>query len=263
MKKISVENLLNWAFTQELGKVGVMADMGHGFSLAWSGMAEVAALGTIVDRSPNAFGVIPSFVYEGEPHRDAIEAGEAVRRLAEHGFDIADGWNPMTDWTDEYGLIADEVARIADEQRGRSDYLSGQHVVSLVITSAILGRGPDWRAKEPKPVVQMNKGKPVWFVKRKAKDSLGKAYEYEDNGFDRRRQRPLKGAYRKWRLDGSIRGDVLSRLDWQIWRSALEQIHAWLSDKSRLSAHELLPFVPRRQPWGIVKKADISAQDIE
>ncbi|MEI2299325.1 hypothetical protein [Ensifer sp. MJa1] len=263
MKKISVEDLLSWAFTQELGKVGVMADVGQGFSAAWMGMAEVASLGTIVDRSPNAFGVIPNFVYEGDPHPDAIIAGRAVHRLADHGFDIANGWNPMADWADEHGLIAEEVARLAEEQRGRSDRLSGQHVVSLVVSAAVLKRGPDWRADAPKAVMLMNKGKPAWFVKRTAKDSLGNAYEYEDNGFDQRRQRPKKGAYRKWRLDRSIRGDVLSRLDWQLWQSALEQIHAWLSFKNRLSTYELLPFFPRRQPWTISKNAPFSAQVIE
>lgn len=263
MKKISVENLLTWAFTQELGKVGVLADVGQGYSAAWSGMAEVAVLGTIIDRSPNAFGVVPNFVYEGEPHPDAIVVGRAVHRLADLGFDIANGWNPMTDWKDETGLIAEEVERLATEQRGRSDRLSGQHVVSLVISVAVLQRGPDWHADEPKAVQLTSNGKPAWFVRRKAKDSLGKIYEFEDNGFDQRRQRPLKGAYRKWRLDRSIRGDVLSRLDWQLWQSALEQIHAWLSAKWRLSGHELLPFVPSRQPWGVLRKADLSAQAIE
>jgi hypothetical protein len=263
MKKISVEDLLTWAFTQELGKAGVMADIGQGYSAAWMGMAEVAALGTIVDRSPNAFGVIPSFVYEGDPHPDAVSAGNAVHRLADHGFDIANGWNPMTDWADEHGLIAEEVARLAEEQRGRSDHLSGKHVVSLTISAAVLKRGPDWRADAAKAVMLTSKGKPVWFVKRTAKDSLGNAYYYEDNGFDARRQRPKKGAYRKWRLDRSIRGDVLSRLDWQLWQSALEEVHAWLSFKNRLSTYELLPFFPRRQPWNISKSAPFSAQAIE
>lgn len=249
MKKISIEALLTWAFTQELGKVGAAADVGTGFSLAWSGMAEVAALGTIVDRTPNVYGAIPSFVYEGEPHPDALVVGDAVRRLDEHGFEIAKGWNPVADWSDDHGLIAAEVARIAEEQRRRTDRLSGPHVVSLVISSAVLKRGPSWQADQPEAVMVSSMGKPAWFVMRKAKDSLGRIYEFEDNGFDKRRQRPVKGAYRKWRLKRSIRGDVLSRLDWQLWQSALKVLHGRLSRPMRLSEHELLPFRPVRQPW--------------
>lgn len=263
MKNISVEALLTWAFTQELGKVGAAADVGTGFSLAWSGMAEVAALGTIVDRSPNVYGAIPSFVYEGEPHPDAIVVGQAVRDLDKHGFDIATGWNPVRGWSDEQGLIAAEVERIADEQRRRTDRLSGRHIVSLVVSSAVLKRGPCWQAEAPEAAMLTNNGKPAWFVKRKAKDSLGRSYEFEDNGFDQRRQRPVNGAYRKWRLNRSIRGDVLSRLDWQLWQSALGVLHASLSVPCRLSAHELLPFRPVRQPWIGMKSAAESQQVID
>lgn len=250
MKKISIEALLTWAFTQELGKVGASGTYaGPGYSVAWSGFVEMAALGTMVDRSPNLYGAIPSFVYEGEPHRDAVVVGDAVRALANEGFEIADGWNPVPEWADERGLIAAAVEKVTAEQRDRSDRLSGRHILSLVISSAVLGRGPSWQAEQPKVVMVEHRGKPAWFVMRKAKDRTGKTYHYEDNGFDQRRQRPVKGAYRKWSLDRSVRGDILSRLDWQLWQSCLELLHLRLSAPKRLAEHALLPFRPIRAPW--------------
>lgn len=260
MKKITIEALLTWAFTRELCKVGGPDIATTGYSFAWSNLVEFAALGTMVDRSLNLYGVIPGFINEGEPHLDAVVVGEAVRGLANEGFEIADGWNPVPEWQDDHGLIAAAVEKLAAEQRDRSDRLSGRHIVSMVISSAVLGRGPSWEAEEPKTVMVTHMGKPAWFVVRKTKDRTGKIYEYEDNGFDQRRQRPLKGAYRKWRLDRSIRSDVLSRLDWQLWQSALELLHRRLSAPKRLSEHELLPFRPIRAPWksafGIAQTAE-------
>lgn len=253
MKKTTIEALLTWAFTQELGKVGAGGTYaGPGYSVAWSGLVEMAALGTMVDRSPNVYGAIPSYVYEGEPRPDAVVVGDAVRALAHEGFEIADGWDPVAEWTDERGLIAEAVAKVAAEQRNRPDRLSGRHILSLIISSAVLGRGPSWQAEPPKVVMVEHRGKPAWFVMRKAKDRTGKVHQYEDNGFDQRRQRPVKGAYRKWALDRSIRGDILSRLDWQLWQSALELLHRRLSAPKQLEEHQLLPFRPIRAPWKTV-----------
>lgn len=249
MKKTTIEALLTWAFTVELVKVGSASERSLSYSLPPSGLATVAKYGTTIDRSPNLYGAIPSGIYEGEPHADAIVVGDAVRVLATEGFEIADGWNPVAEWADEHGLIAAAVETLATEQRDRSDRLSGRHIVSMVITAAILGQGPSWQAEEPKTAMVTHMGKPAWFVMRKMKDRTGKIYQYEDNGFDQRRQRPVKGAYRKYRLDRSIRGDILSRLDWQLWQSALELLHQRLSAPKQLAEHELLPFRAVRAPW--------------
>jgi len=249
MKKSTIEQLLTWAFVHELPKVGA----GNGGTLvagsSWNAIVEVAALGTMIDRTPNHYGAIPGYVYEGEPAADAVLVGDAVRALAQReGFEIAAGWHPFPEWQDPHGLVRAEVERVADEQRCRSDRLNGRHVVNLVISAAMLGRGPSWEAKEPTSRMKLGaKGKPIWFIDRKSKDSLGRTYIYQDNGYDQKRHRPLKGAYRQWTLSRSIRGDILTRLDWQLWQSALEVLHESLRD--RLGAHQLYAFAPDRHPW--------------
>lgn len=254
MKKITIEGLLTWAFTQELCKAG--SSVGTlGYSMAWSGMAEYAALGTIVDRSPNAYGVVPGFVYEGEPHPSALIVGNAVRALADlDGFEVGDGWNPFPDWIDPQGMVADEVARTIADLSIRSDRMNGRHVVNLVISSAILKRGPDWAAKEPRtmPIIGEN-GRPLWFVMRSAKDRTGKSYSFEDNGYDPIKKRPRKGAFRKYRLEHSVRGAILSRLDWQLWQSALETLHESLSCLPEFAGMPM--FAPDRYPWKREKSA--------
>lgn len=249
MKKMSIEALLTWAFTQELPKLG--AGGGGSFMAAsnFSFISEVAVLGTIIDRSPNHFGVIPGYLYEGDPSSDALAVGNAVNELADRGgLEIDAGWYPFPEWADPQGLVRGEVDKIAAEQRQRNDRLTGRHVVNLVISSAMLGRGPIWTADEPETeFVRGANGRDVWFVTRWSRDRVGKRYSYEDNGYDAKRCKPKSGAYRKYRLAHSVRGATLSRLDWQLWQSALEALHESL--RSRLSDHTLLEFHPDRHPW--------------
>lgn len=260
MKKISIEALLTWAFTVELPKVGATEGGAPSYASGSAAFSEMVALGTLVDRSPNNYGVLSSFTFEGNPHPDAILVGDVVRGLAHRDFEIADGWYPFPEWNDEHGIIRTEVARIAGEQVARGS-VNGRHVVSLVTSAAVLKRGPDWTAREPKVVMLTNAGRPAWFVTRKCKDRTGKLVSYEDNGFDQRKGKPMKGAYRKHRLDEPVRAAVIARMEWQIWQSALEVLHNGLS--RYLSAHELLPFYPVMQPWATLREVETKTQAID
>ncbi|WP_421581119.1 hypothetical protein [Shinella sp. M31] len=249
MKKTTIEALLAWAFTQELPKVGA-GDGGSAVSASsWNVIADIAALGTIIDRNPNRYGAIPGYIYEGEPAHDAVIVGEAVRALATRGgYEIAEGWFPFPDWADPHGLVGLEVDKVIAEQRNRSDRLSGSHVVNLVMSAAKLGRGPCWQADEPRSqVMRSSNGKDIWFVMRTVRDRTGARYIVEDNGYDAKRHRPKKGAYRKYKLESPVRGAILSRLDWQLWQSALQILHESLQD--RLTSHTLQEFHPDRHPW--------------
>lgn len=246
MKKMTIHEILQWAFTHELCKVGAGEAGTMVAGSSYEAVAVYGQLGTVIDRT-NRYGVLPGFIEDGKPAPDAVVVGDAVRALAKMSFEIPAGWNPFPEWPDGYGLIARHVAALAERVTMKGDALSGRHVVSLVTTAAILGRGPDWQAECPDTVFVTRGGKPAWFIERKAKDSLGKVYRYEANGFDRKRNRPMPKAYQKLELGCSIDAAALSRLDWQLWQDALAVLHGRLSAK--LSAIDLLPFTPLRQPW--------------
>ena len=249
MKKIGIAELLIWAFCEELPKAGMIEGAGPSMASSSAAYAEMSALGTLVDRSPNAFGVVPLFAYQGEPHVDAVVVGDAVRSLKLHNFEIAAGWNPFPDWSDDHGLVVAEVEKIvSDLMAARNPRLNGRQIVALVTSCAILKRGPDWSGEEPNTIVLSNNGKdPSWFVKRPITNNLGRKEMREIDGFDYRKRRPCKDAYNKYRLEGSIVSAVMSRLDWQIWQSSLETLNEAL--QGRLIGHDLLPFQPERAPW--------------
>ncbi|MDK4713004.1 hypothetical protein [Rhizobium sp. CNPSo 4039] len=261
-KMIGIEALLSWAFIEELPKVESGSVGPSAAPSVWQMMFDVITLGTNIDKSPNGYGVVGHFVNIGEPHPDAVIIGDAVRALADrNGFEIMTGWWPFPEWDDPHGIIRAEVDRIAAEQvYERGGRLNGRHIVTLVTSAAILKRGPDWAADEPKVVtIKLNGKDDAWFVKRTTKDAFGRPIEYEDSGFDYRKRRPKRGAYRKYRLAEPIRAAVISRLEWQLWQSALEALSESLT--GRLSAYDVLPFTPDRQPWARVapKKLDDQA----
>lgn len=264
MRNMTIDALLTWAFTQELPKVGSVEAAGPSAApSSWSAFADVIALGTMVDHRPNQYGVVSAFVYQGEPHADALMVGDSVRRLADReGFEVPPSWDPFPGLIDATGTVRDEVHRIiSDFAAGRSGKVNGRHIVSLVSACAILKRGPIWEADAPRIITVQRGGKDAWFVMRRAKTGLGNVVEYEDNGFDQRKQRPVRGAYRKYRLADPIRATVLARLEWQLWQSALCELHRDLAD--RLSDHQLQPFKPIWHPWDTIEKSSVNNEPIE
>lgn len=248
MKTVSIEDLLHWAFTFELPKVQSHAhDEGSGVRSAWQSLLDFGELGTLIDRSPNQYGLIPGYVFEGEPHPDAVAVGDAVRGLADIRFDIPAGWNPLLEFDDPHGLIAAEVAAVVDELQQKPDFLAGRHMIALVTTSAVLKRGPDWYADTPEYRMVESRGKPRWFVTVMKRDRSGREIEVEQDGMDRKSMRPKPGAYRKWELEYPLRSDILSRLDWQLWQDALVRLADGL--QRRLSSHQISEFRPVRTPW--------------
>ncbi|WP_176085750.1 hypothetical protein [Martelella sp. HB161492] len=262
MTKLTIKELLTWAFTEELCKEGAGPKAFLGPAMiksAWSAMSEVETLGTMVDRSPNGFGVIPIDIDLGEPHEDALKVAEAVKALTRHGFDIPDGWQPFPEWDDERGLIAAEVARVLVHEKLRGERQTGRHAYNLIVTCAVLKRGPDWFAERPAEKMIMRLGKPAWFMMKQSKDRFGKIHRLEVDGYDRRAQRPKKGAYRRYELDGSLRGAIAARIDWLVWQAALKILERELGGE--LSRHSLVSMKHDTAPW--LGVASVSNQDIE
>jgi hypothetical protein len=261
-KIMGIEELLQWAFCQELCKVGAAGDrLTTVAGSNWSVTQDMATLGTLIDKSPNAFGVIPGFIEDGDPHPDALLVGAAVRGLAQVRFEIPKEWAPFPEFDDPHGLIAREVERVVSEVVIKGDRLNGRHLVALVTGAAILGRGPDWECEQPTFRMVSAAGKPLWFVKKTQKDGFGRVYEFEVDGYDRKRSRPVSGAYRKYEISTMMRGAILSRLDWQLWRHALECLGNDLA--GRLSAHDVAAFYADRRPWVRAAKVQAESQVIE
>lgn len=245
MKTMTTFEFLTWAFVHELGKVG--AGGSGGVASSYNAFAAMAELGTLIDRTPNAYGVIPGTIDEGDAHPDALAAGEAVKALARLEFDLPADFSPFPDWPDEHDLIATEVKRVTDEYRLRRQDRRAREIVTLMTSLIVRHRQPDWQADKPGVRMVLKNGNPAWFVVRERKTDLGHAYTIECDGFDQRKRRPFPGAYRKWELSESIRPAILARIDWLIWAWALENINEALT--GRLKDHRLAPFSRVSPPW--------------
>lgn len=235
MKIISIETLLTWAFTRELCKGG--ADRGGSWVSSWAGLAEMAELGALVDRSPNGYGVIEDLSSDGVAHPDAIIIGDAVRGLARERFTVPED-DLFPEFDDPHGLIAAEAALARDSLARRGDNETGRHVVGLVINAAILGRGPDGTCEPPRFRMVEKYGKPAWFVTRRMRGISGEVYAYEDEGYDAAKGRPKPGAYRKWQLTEPLRGAAMTRIDRIWWREALGRVGEAVA--GRLTAHRVV-----------------------
>lgn len=245
MKTVTIEELLSWAFVHELTKGGGIEGIANGNS-AWRMISE---LGTRV--STGAFGGGENyFIEQGEPHADAVEVGMAVADLRHCAIVVPVGWNPLPDWTgDEVfaRLTAEAIATACARLSARPAAVQAGHLVALVVGTAVLGREPDWQAEPPKVRMVEHAGQPAWFVRREQLDSLGRPITVEVDGRNPRTRKPFAGAYRKFEFSADPAGDILGRLDHQLWVAALMRLHAQLLP--RLVAHRLVPPVRPLAPW--------------
>lgn len=254
--KIGIEKLLQWAFVQELcvrdaAEAGGPVSSTSNFTM----IMEMLELGAIIDRSRNVMAASSAVTLE--PHLDALAVADAVRDLADHRFYIGEDWAAFDDWDDEYALVSVAVQAEIEAFRLRGDQANGRRAANLVICSAILGRGPDWFAEKPEERVVERRGKPAWFIMKDAKDCLGRTYQFEADGYDRKRKRPMRGAYRKMEFAEPIRSAVIGRMEWKLWQDALVMLRKSLAN--HLSFYDVEPFIPDYAPWMRVRK---KARDI-
>lgn len=251
MKTKTVEELLQWAFVHELPKGGGVDGLDNANS-AWR-MLQASSWGKItafaelmamvdVDRGGGNF-----LIEQGEPHPDALAIGQAVSDLAFCDVVIPQGWNALADWPDDDGLVMPAVQRAVERYELRPVMRRRAGIVSLVVGTAILGREPMWQAEPSKVRIVQRGGRPAWFVIRPMKDEFGRAYEMEVDGFNARSQRPARGAYRKYEFSDDPTGDILSRLDWQIWVAALDLVGRAIAGK--MVAHRIAPSDRSMTPW--------------
>lgn len=262
MRKMSIQQMLTWAFTEELCKAqNEGGRLVPGMPSPGTVYGDFETLGTLIDRSPNAWGVIPTWSEDDAPHEDAVKLGELVRRLARDGFDIPADWYPFPEWHDERGVIRAEVERVLEGERARGERQTGRHAFNLIVTCAVLKRGPDWRVDRPKERMVMRQGKPAWFMMKRQKDALGQFRSFETDGYDRRTHRPKKGAYRKWELSEPLRGAILARLDWMVWIAALKLLER--ECEYTLGFVNIVPSRLDPAPWDMRNADERAAQAVE
>lgn len=239
MKTVSVQKLLEWAFNEELPKA--QRENGGGFGPAADFWSRFAELGTLVDVSVNAFGVVPDFSGEGDPHPDAVAVAKAVAGIGP--VEMPEDWFPFPDWREALWPLAREaVAEWRREQGGPRE------ILPIVISSAVLRRSPAWECDEPKAAIVLRNGRPAWFARETRRDRLtGEDVAVEVDGMNRRTGRPVNGAYRKHALNPDPRAAILDRADYAAWRSVLARLAQTLD--GHLSGHRLSADLPIAEPW--------------
>ncbi|RUV44620.1 MULTISPECIES: hypothetical protein [unclassified Mesorhizobium] len=252
MKTVNIEELLTWAFVHELPKGGGVEGLENPHSAwrmlqasSWGKITSFGELGALIDAGRKDYDNF--WIEQGEPHEDAVTVGRAVAALAACEVIKPQGWNGLADWPDTHGLAELYVARAVERYSARSQAQRGEGVVSLVVGTAILGREPDWTAKPARVRLAERGGKPAWFVMKHVIDDNGQAYDIEVHGYDERLKRPAKGAYRKYEFATDPSGDIMGRLDYQIWVAALRRLEAELGPQ--LIAHRLVSSDRTMTPW--------------
>jgi hypothetical protein len=211
---------------------------------SWGKVTAFAELMTLVDvdRGGDNF-----WIDQGEPHDDALAVGEAVAALAHCDIVIPPGWNALADWPDDDGLVMPAVTRAVEQFHLRPPLRRAAGIVNLIVGTAILGREPAWDAEPSKVRMVERGGMPAWFIVRRVTDELGQTFDLEVDGRHPRTRRPLRGAYRRYEFSSNPAGDILARLDYQIWVAGLRLLADRLNGK--LVDHRLVPCEREAAPW--------------
>lgn len=250
MREIGVEAFLAWAYRDELPKAA-RAQAGIpaiGFGGGWDAVSRQGELmaETVSDGRPNAYGVIPLGVVFGsdEPHPDALAAHAAVCGLAGLVVAMPADWSPLA------GLgLAPEAAREAVARARPQVERLARQAPELLRRFAILGGAPDWRADPPTERLVEMRGKPAWFRRVVTPGAFGEALLVEVDGYDAARGRPFPDAYRKTEYDPDPALAVVDRVEYEVWRAALDMIAEGLAAPGVLVAHAVRPSRRAARPW--------------
>ncbi|MCA0027351.1 MULTISPECIES: hypothetical protein [unclassified Mesorhizobium] len=251
MKTVTIEELLTWAFVHELPKGGGVDGLDNANSAwrmleasSWGKITSFAELGALIDTGGNGSNY---FIEQGEPHEDAVTVGRAVAALQRCDVAIPANWHALADWPDTEGMADAAVKRAVDRYMVRTAHRRAAGIVSLVVGTAILGREPDYQAEPSKIRLVERGGRPTWFVMRQMSHDDGRIYSLEVDGYNTRTHKPMKGAYRKYEFSTDPTGDILGRLDYQIWVAALRRLETAIA--AELVAHRMVHSDRSMTPW--------------
>lgn len=257
MKTVTIDEMLNWAFVHELPKGGGVEGLTNPNSAwrmleasSWGKINDYAELMTVIDQGPGDASNF--FIEQGAAHDDALALGQAVAGLSAYDLSFPKEWHPLADWQNidhTFARLTREAeVRAAKAFMVRTPLRRSAHIVNLVVGQAILGGKPDVVAEPRKVKIVDSRGQPAWFIKKMVNDpTSGEPHEMEVNGYDLKKRRPLPGAYRKYEFSEDPLGDILGRLDYQIWVAALRFLHKAVGPM--LTGHKLAHPALSMTPW--------------
>ncbi|WP_298981535.1 hypothetical protein [uncultured Roseibium sp.] len=248
-KQIDIEKLLKWAYCEELPKGG---RDGGGTSVSSSNflaILELILLGVQVDKS----GGTPDHQLAGffdEVHPDALKVHEAVCSFNELALDLPDDWCPMPELR-EFGEYGDAAIRAAVNSLTLIDADGERRLkqpLGLMLQSlAISGECPNGHGEAPVlRTVCGDNGGPIWFRLVKAtyydeSNTRVTTQIEQDDGWDKYRRRPKRGAYQKKFLHPDPHQTLVARGKYQLWLAVLMELVEMLSER-------LTDFVPIASP---------------
>jgi hypothetical protein len=253
--QMTIERLLEWAVRSEWPKLEAP---GGGFVAgASSSWAEMADLGCTI--RVNRYGVAVAGGATEGPHPAAVLLADILDRLDGMALD-AEGVALFTDWR----LPADGVALLDEAARAGLATLAsdGKAIRALLVRCATLGPLTGWGAEPPRlDWLRDDAGRERWFRKIEravswdgAGNVVGVAM-VEAEGWDRFRQRPYVGGYRRSVLVPCPLAVARRRAEWQLWRAALDVVYEIVVggevviDGVRRVWPEMVKVLPCALPW--------------
>lgn len=258
----AIEDVIAWAWREELPKAPVKASGPRDFTPAWDKTGRFGELLSLVDlHGVNQWGAVPDFSADSWPHADAVAIGDAVVALDAYALELPEDWRPAPELDAFGGLGAKAVAdafRRMTRDDGKGNLTLRLKPSELVVRFAVLGVDVEAMRLDDveQAFVSHPNGKARWFVASTVDTIVGVNADGSDrtapetvelNGWDERRRTPKPGAYRKPLLDPDPVAAIIARAEYEIWLSALESVREAVA--GRLSDTTALPARAATTPW--------------
>lgn len=267
MKTTTIEDLVRWAYLEELPKVAPGRSGPTGVGNGWGAVGSYVQLLAVIDLNP--YGVVPNLADLGEPHPDAVAVHAAIAdldHLVVDDFDPEDLVSDMPHLGDLLQVaLAEAIDRVLVRDRDGDLVVKGG-VGVLVRTRALLGGAvaPVGDAPRLVPMLGAN-GRQVWrrrvlMACRWDGDGNEIGWETREVGVPVVSGRVPLDAFPVEVLRPDPTGLIAERLRWMAWHAGLEALETMLTD--RLVDHRLvLPDRPWR-PWAGDRVADRRVHDV-
>ena len=254
-KRIGIEDLLRWAYREELPKAHTRSHLlprEHG--QAWGQVREFGELLAVIDDFENVWGLAPDWTALGGPDPDAEAVGLAVEGLDHLTSDLLDCGGLLSDVErpDTLGLVRAAERRAGELVTVRMPngaVLLRSTPRFLVVRHALGAPVPDLTVDVPELKVESANGKPKWFRRITINAADGSSYEQEVDGYDRSRKRPMPGAYRRYYLDPDPTDVAVARAEYSVWRATLDVLAEELAQPGRLARFAVQPSERPYAPW--------------